>query len=107
VDCWGYGQFGQLGDGTFYRGVEDGSATPVHVLGIGEAGLLMGANTLIAGPTTDYLYPDIDNCAIMSTGEMECWGSGGFGALGGGLNYLNDLRHPSKDGVAAPVQVLS
>ena len=31
VDCWGYGYYGELGDGTFYTTGNHGSATPVQV----------------------------------------------------------------------------
>ncbi len=32
VDCWGAGDRGQLGNGTFYRGSHSSSAVPVQVL---------------------------------------------------------------------------
>ena len=32
VDCWGYGWYGELGDGGFYTTTHQGSATPVAVL---------------------------------------------------------------------------
>ena len=36
VDCWGYGYYGDLGNGTFYTTGNEGSATPVAVWGSRE-----------------------------------------------------------------------
>ena len=55
VDCWGYNDFGQLGNGTTTQ-----SAVPVPVSGITNA-------TQIAtgvGVT----------CVVLSSGQVACWG---------------------------------
>lgn len=55
VMCWGYNQYGQLGDGT-----NTNSQAPVQVSG------LSGAVKLVAGPR--------NACAIVANGAMKCWG---------------------------------
>ena len=50
VDCWGDGFFGQLGNGVFYTKPDLGSATPVHVEGVGGTGTLGGVTSLTGVP---------------------------------------------------------
>ena len=53
MDCWGDGEYGQLGNGTFYTTGDDGSATPVEVEGVDGAGTLTGV-TNVVGDTASY-----------------------------------------------------
>ena len=48
VDCWGNGEYGQLGNGTFYTSSPFGSATPVVVEGVGGTGTLTGVASLVS-----------------------------------------------------------
>lgn len=109
VDCWGYGALGELGDGIFYAAPDYGSAIPVQVSGVGQAGELSGADTLVAAPVETSDPADISYCVITAIGEMDCWGSGGYGSLGGGVSYQVDSPggNPALEGVSAPVQVIS
>lgn len=66
VYCWGYNQFGQLGDGTT---VSRSSPVPVIGLSSGVAQLALG-----------YTH----SCALMENGKVNCWGAGEFGRLGSG-----------------------
>lgn len=66
VACWGYNLNYQLGNGTS----SVGSTTPTPVL------VLSDAVRLAAG--------QIHNCALRATGQVSCWGYGGFGQLGNG-----------------------
>jgi alpha-tubulin suppressor-like RCC1 family protein len=66
VDCWGYNEQGQLGNGTTSRD----RLTPVAVGGI------TNATTVAAG----YFH----TCASLSTGGARCWGENPFGELGNG-----------------------
>ena len=68
VRCWGSGASGQLGDGT----TSPLQFTPVVVSG------LSGVTQLTAG--TEHF------CAVVTGGTVRCWGSGGSGQLGQGLN---------------------
>jgi alpha-tubulin suppressor-like RCC1 family protein len=66
VDCWGSNEHGQLGDGS-----EESSAIPVRVSGLTDA-------TAVHGNESGNM------CALLSTGHVDCWGEGLWGALGDG-----------------------
>lgn len=66
VKCWGYNEFGQLGDGTFVTRL-----TPIDVLGLSSG---------VSAITTGYYH----TCALMNTGEAKCWGKNEFGQVGDG-----------------------
>ena len=65
VVCWGYGEYGELGDGN-----ASSSSTPVTVAG------LSNATAIAAG--------DDHVCAVRADGSVACWGFGGDGELGNG-----------------------
>ena len=71
--CWGWNQYGQLGNGTTVD-----SAVPVAVSGLTGATGLAAA----AGHT----------CALLSNGGAKCWGYNGTAALG--INDLVDSHIP-------------
>ncbi len=95
VDCWGYGYYGELGNGTFYTTGDEGSATPVEVEGVGGTGTLTGVTNLVGS--------DFDRfagyCALLTSGGVDCWGYGYYGELGNGTFYTTG------DGSATPVAV--
>jgi alpha-tubulin suppressor-like RCC1 family protein len=63
--CWGFGNSGQLGNGTF-----NNSSVPVTVSG------LSNAVAITAGRG--------HACALLADGTARCWGSGNSGKLGNG-----------------------
>jgi alpha-tubulin suppressor-like RCC1 family protein len=75
VDCWGLGSAGQLGNGSL-----DSSALPVAVAGVGGVGKLDRVAGLIDGTA-------LSSCALLTSGEVDCWGSGSAGQLGNGKFY--------------------
>ena len=66
VKCWGYGSYGQLGDGS----TTSTQSTPVSVSGISTA------TSVSAG----YWH----TCVVLSGGTVKCWGYGSYGQLGDG-----------------------
>jgi alpha-tubulin suppressor-like RCC1 family protein len=81
VDCWGNG--GALGNGSFSN-----SGAPVQVTGVGGAGTLSGVASLAAS--------QLSFCAVLTSGGVDCWGSG----------YNGDLGDASSSNSAFPVQVV-
>ncbi len=93
VDCWGYGAFGELGDGNFYTTGNAGSAVPVQVLGVGGSGALGGVTSLTSDGEESY-------CAFLTSSGVDCWGEGPLGQLGDGIFYTS-----GNAGSAVPVAV--
>src|ERR1700733_13740254 len=67
VDCWGANSNGELGNGTTTN-----SDIPVAVHKITDAKAIADDND---GRTF---------CAVLSTGDIDCWGYNGYGELGNG-----------------------
>lgn len=81
VDCWGFNQFGQLGDGKLKT-----SSRPVPVIGVGGKGLLSGVASLVSGALG---YGD-SYCAVLRSGGVDCWGYNADGQLGNGSTSSSD-----------------
>jgi len=86
VWCWGSGQYGVLGNGSF----SNGSSTPV------EVNKLEGAVDVSAG--------DAHTCAVARAGEVWCWGKGGAHQLGNG-NMSNKAVPVQARGLSNAVEV--
>jgi len=69
--CWGFNDFGSLGDGTTTT-----SPSPVAVIGAQGGPPLTGITSLATGA--------YHACAKLGTGQTRCWGDNIFGALGDG-----------------------
>jgi alpha-tubulin suppressor-like RCC1 family protein len=84
VDCWGANGDGQLGNGTIggpdpgAYASESGYNTPQAVTGITDATSVTGVS--INSENND----DADDCAVLSTGGVDCWGDNVQGQLGNG-----------------------
>lgn len=92
VWCWGYGNRGQLGNGSHGQSVYE--PNPVPVTGLGS-----GARALSA--QGDY------TCALAAAGAMQCWGfDGSYHVLGQGAASFPDSDSLSGYGIAVvPVTV--
>ena len=66
VSCWGWNQFGQLGDGTY---ANRNMPTPTNSFGANRT-----ATAISAGST--------HTCALLNDGTVSCWGYGNHGRLG-------------------------
>jgi alpha-tubulin suppressor-like RCC1 family protein len=95
VDCWGFGPYGQLGDGRFYTTGAEGSDVPVAVKGTGGKGTLTGVASLDSTGGNGFTT----NCARLTSGGVDCWGYGQDGQLGNGVTY------PTSQGSDVPVAV--
>jgi alpha-tubulin suppressor-like RCC1 family protein len=73
VACWGYNQFGQLGDGTHIS-----RSVPVAVQGLSGQAALVAAGW---GHT----------CVLTAAGGVRCWGNNEFGQLGYGQEAFERL----------------
>lgn len=69
----------------------DGSATPVAVEGVGGTGTLAEVTGLVDNIDGGY-------CALLTSGEVDCWALGESGELGNGTFYALTLRerHPRR-----------
>jgi alpha-tubulin suppressor-like RCC1 family protein len=79
VSCWGWNNYGQLGDG----GNTD-NTTPILTSSLGPG------RTAVAVSTGGY-----HTCAILDNGSVSCWGRGGDGALGNGGNTDKNTSTPT------------
>ncbi|WP_164635816.1 RCC1 domain-containing protein [Rhodopseudomonas sp. BR0G17] len=73
--AWGYGDYGQLGDGAGAT-----SSSPVNVAG-GKT-----YKKLVAGSN--------HSCGLLNDGTVQCWGRNGYGQLGNGTNSTSKTPVP-------------
>jgi alpha-tubulin suppressor-like RCC1 family protein len=82
IQCWGKGEYGQLGNGT-----NDTVTSPVTVSNITNA--------------IDFEAYTLNACAIIDNGSVNCWGYGGYGQLGDGVVVMtNGLAYKTNTPVA-------
>ncbi len=68
IACWGTNTVGQLGNGS-----STNSTTPTNVIGLGGDAISVSSGRYLT-------------CAVVSSGQVQCWGDNGSGELGRGVN---------------------
>lgn len=86
VRCWGSGENGRLGYGdTNYIGDNELPST--------------AGDVSVGGTVVQIAAGGLHTCALIDSGAVRCWGSGGRGALGyGNTNTIGDNELPSTAG---------
>ncbi len=84
VDCWGYNNDGELGNGTTAS-----SDVPVAVRAITNAKAIVGDND---GGSYGGSF-----CAVLATGQVKCWGYNNDGELGNGTTISSTVPVPVKN----------
>jgi len=92
IDCWGDNNYGELGVGT----TVGGSSTPVEVQGISTA------TEVTAGG--GYAEEGGSTCALLSSGDVDCWGDNENGELGNSTTD-NSNAPVGVQGISAATQI--
>jgi alpha-tubulin suppressor-like RCC1 family protein len=91
IRCWGAGSFGRLGYGNTDSIGDDELPSSVAELDLG-----------VSPYPTALASGDAHTCALISNGEVRCWGANDFGQLGyGNTNAVGDDEDPSTAGAVA------
>ena len=86
VRCWGYNGYGQLGYGN--TNSVGGYTTPASA-----------GDVNVGGTVTQITAGANHTCALLSTGNVRCWGNGNSGQLGyGNTNRIGDNESPASAG---------
>lgn len=87
VMCWGRGNNGQLGNGSY--------TTPQHL-----PSKVIGLHGEIAGVAAGSAH----TCAWTQAGNVQCWGNDSLGQLGDGGDLVNQPIPVSVEGLSGPVE---
>jgi cysteine-rich repeat protein len=86
VRCWGYGAYGGLGYGN------------TTSIGDGETPATAG-NVTVGGTVRQVVAGSYHTCALLSSGDVVCWGYGAYGQLGyGNTTSVGDDETPASVG---------
>jgi alpha-tubulin suppressor-like RCC1 family protein len=89
IKCWGYNEYGQLGNGTY-----NNSSSPVTVAGFSDDGAVVSAG---------YQH----TCAVTASGSIKCWGYNSDGQLGEGTTYYSRITPVDVLGLTSGVKTVS
>ncbi|MGA9762752.1 MAG: hypothetical protein WBQ14_10035 [Gaiellaceae bacterium] len=93
IDCWGYNENGQVGNGTVNRLRPYAVPSPVRVVGIANALSISSGS--------------FHTCALISGGTVKCWGYITPGDLGTAKPLLNSSRPKLAVGIKNAVSISS
>lgn len=79
VTCWGDGTYGKLGNGGTSQ---ENEPMLTNSLGVGRTAVEVSAG-------------NHHSCAILDTGDVSCWGSGGSGQIGNGASSSQSSPTPT------------
>lgn len=96
--CWGFNQFGQLGDGT-ETGPSTCSSQPCSKVPVAVQGLSAGVTQISAGAE--------HTCALTSSGGVTCWGNSSYDQLGNGTTSGNSDTPSQVAGLGSGVAAIS
>ncbi len=94
VNCWGWNNSGDLGDGT-YSGPETCNTYPCSTTPVAVSGISNATQVAAGGAHT---------CALLKGGSIECWGNNTAGELGTGTTNSSDVP-VSVSGIGNATQV--
>jgi alpha-tubulin suppressor-like RCC1 family protein len=89
VTCWGYNEYGQLGDGT----------TTDRLRPVAVSGLSSGVSAIAAG--------GVHTCALVDKGAVECWGNNFYGQLGDGKTGQSQPSPVAVSGLPGGVRAIA
>jgi len=89
IKCWGDNVYGQLGNGT-----QTDQTEPVDVIDLDGTAVAISAG-------------GYHTCALMSTGEVKCWGDDSDGQLGNGNNLFSSSTPTNVIGLDSAVSDIS
>jgi alpha-tubulin suppressor-like RCC1 family protein len=90
VKCWGQNNYGQLGNGISYAALRN-AYTPVAVSGISTA------TSISAGRSV--------SCAVLTDGQVKCWGYNYYGQLGNGITGTNSNTPVAVSGISTATSI--
>jgi len=95
VSCWGWNNYGQLGDGTSGSAADKYTPTQTSSLGANRTAVAISSGTY-------------HTCVILDNGDVSCWGLGTYGRLGnGGTSNQNTPTLTSSLGAGRTAVALS
>jgi alpha-tubulin suppressor-like RCC1 family protein len=103
VRCWGYGPYGQLGNGDNVTAGPGQNADTINNIGDNELPTAKPPVSLGLGRTATAISAgNAHTCALLNGGDVRCWGYNGYGQLGyGNTSYIGDDETPGSVGPVA------
>ncbi|CAL1149184.1 unnamed protein product [Cladocopium goreaui] len=92
MKCWGYGQYGQLGQGT-----QEDLGDEAFEMGENLSYIDLGSNRTVVQAAAGGLH----TCALLDNHAIKCWGHGGYGQLGlGNTETIGDDANEMGDNLS-------